>query len=166
MALRNRLRYTTVIRKRIAISVVLLIVCYLLYTRAERVQRGSETFEVVTRIDAGSNRTITILAGTEPFEIPAYYYEIDEGSQKIVRTCFLRCCLGNSFRLVTSRDRSVVGLAWNGEPDVLLFAYDFNAPHGYRTPGDELSCERAIEGAPTARDKLQAENPQLHLRLP
>lgn len=153
-------------RRRIAISVVLLIVCYFLYTRPERVQRGSEIFEVVTRIDAGSNRTITVLAGTEAFEIPAYYYEIDEGSQRIVQTCFLRCCLGDSFRLVTSRDRSVVGLAWNGAPDVLLFAYDFNAPQGYRTPGDELSCERARVGAPAARDKLQAENPQLHLRLP
>jgi hypothetical protein len=153
-------------RKRIASSIVLLIVCYFLYTRPERVQRGSETFEVVTRIDAGSNRTITILTGTEPFEIPTYYYEIDEGSQKIVQTCFLRCCLGNSFRLLTSRDRSVVGLAWNGEPDVLLFAYDFNAPQGRGTPGDELSCERATEGARTARDKLQAENPQLSLKLP
>ena len=152
-------------RKRIAISVVLLIVCYVLYTRPERVQRGSETFEVVTRIDAGSNRTITILAGTEPFEIPAWYYEINEGSQSIVQTCFLRCCLGNSFRLVTSRDQSVVGLAWNGEPNVLLFAYDFNASQGRGTPGDELSCERAVQGAPAATGKLQADNPHLSLKL-
>jgi hypothetical protein len=122
-------------------------------------------FEVVTRIDAGSNRTITILTDTEPFEIPAYYYEIDEGSQKIVRTCFLRCCLRNSFRLVTSRDQSVVGLTFNGQPDVLLLAYDFNAPRR-GTPGDELSCSRAAEGAPSARDKLQSENPQLNLKLP
>ena len=154
-------------RKRIAISVVLLIVCYFLYMRPERVQRGSESFDVVTRIDAGSNRSVTVLAGTEAFEIPAYYYEIDEGPQRIVRTCFLRCCLGSSgFRLVTSRDRSVVGLIWNGAPDTLLFAYDFNAPHGRGEPGDELSCERAMNGAPTARNKLQADNPQLNLKLP
>jgi len=154
-------------RKRIAISVVLLIVCYFLYTRPERVQRGSESFEVVTRIDAGTNRTITILTGTEPFETPAYYYEIDEGSQRIVRTCFLRCCLGNSrFQLVTSKDQSVVGLTFNGQPDVLLLAYDFNAPHRRGTPGDDLSCARAKEGAPTARDKLQADNPQLTFKLP
>ncbi len=154
-------------RKRIAISVVLLIICYFLYTRPERVQRGSETFEVVTRIDAGFNRSITILTGTEPFETPAYYYQIDEGSQRIVRTCFLRCCLGSSrFQLVTSRDQSVVGLISNEEPDVLLFAYDFNAPRGRGTPGDELSCARAIDGARTARDKLQADNPQLNLKLP
>ncbi len=152
-------------RKRIAISIVLLVVCFFLYMRPERVQRGSEIFEVVTRIDAGSNRIITVLAGTEPFEIPAYYYEIDEGSQKIVRTCFLRCCLGNSFRLVTSRDQSVVGLTFNGEPDVLLFAYDFNAPQRRETLGDELSCERASQGAPAAKDKLRADNPQLGLKL-
>ena len=153
-------------RKRIVISIVLLIICFFLYMRPERVQRGSETFEVVTRIDAGSNRTITVLAGTEPFEIPAYYYEIDEGSQKIVQTCFLYCCLGNSFRLVTSRDRSVVGLIWNEQPDLLLFAYDFNASRGRGTPGDELSCERATQAAPAAKEKLQADNPQLSLKLP
>jgi len=153
-------------RKRLAISVVLLIICYLLYMRPERVQRGAESFDVVTRIDAGSNRTITILAGTEPFEIPAYYFEIDDGPQRIVRTCFLRCCLGNSFQLVTSKDRSVVGLTWKEDPDVLLMAYDFNASQRRGTPGDELSCSRAIEGAQAARDKLQAENPQLNLKLP
>ena len=152
-------------RKRIAISIVLLIICYFLYTRPERVQRGAQSFDVVTRIDAGSNRSITILTGTEPFEIPTWYYEIDEGPQRIVATCFLSCCLGNSFRLVTSRDQSVVGLIWNEQPDVLLFAYDFNA-QGRGTPGDELSCERATKGALTARRKLQADNPQLSLKLP
>lgn len=153
-------------RKRLAISVVLLIICYLLYMRPERVQRGSQSFDVVTRIDAGVNRTITILSGTEPFEIPAYYFEIDEGPQRIVQTCFLRCCLGNAFQLVTSKDQSVVGLTWKEDPDVLLMAYDFNAPQGRGTPGDELSCSRAIEGAPIARQKLQADNPQLNLKLP
>lgn len=152
-------------RKRIAISVVLLIICYLLYMRPERVQRGSQTFEVVTRIDAGSNRKITVLTDTEPFETPAWFYEIDEGSQKIVQTCFLRCCLGNSFRLVTSRDQSVVGLVWSENPDVLLMAYDFNAPQR-GMPGDELSCDRAMKGAPAARNKLQADNPHLNLKLP
>jgi hypothetical protein len=152
-------------RKRLAISVVLLIVCFVLYMRPERVQRGSESFDVVTRIDAGSNRTITILAGTEPFEIPSYYFEIDEGPQKIVRTCFLRCCLGNAFQLVTSKDRSVVGLTSKDEPDVLLMAYDFNAPQGRGTPSYELSCSRAIEGVPLARQKLQADNPQLSFKL-
>ena len=143
-------------RRRIAISIILLIVCYFLYTRPERVQRGSEIFEVVTRIDAGSNRTITVLAGTEAFEIPAYYYEIDEGSQKIVRTCFLRCCLGNQFQLLTSRDQSVVGLVWKEEPEVLLFAYDFNASQGRGLPGDELSCSRAIEeiGRASCRERV------------
>ena len=151
-------------RKRLAISAVLLIVCYILYTRPESVQRGSQSYDVVTRIDAGSNRTITILAGTEPFEIPSYYFEIDEGPQKIVGTCFLRCCLGDHFQLVTSRDRSVVGLVWKEEPNVLLLAYDFNASKGRGTPGDELSCSRALEGAQSATNKLQAENPQLKLR--
>ena len=151
-------------RKRLAISAVLLIVCYILYTRPESVQRGSQSYDVVTRIDAGSNRTITILAGTEPFEIPSYYFEIDEGPQKLVRTCFLRCCLGDHFQLVTSRDRSVVGLVWKEEPNVLLLAYDFNFSQGRGTPGDELSCSRALEGAQSATNKLQAENPQLKLR--
>ena len=134
-------------RKRLAISVVLLIVCYFLYTRPESVQRGSQSYDVITRIDAGSNRTI------------------DEGPQKIVRTCFLRCCLGNQFQLVTSRDQSVVGLVWKGEPEVLLLAYDFNASRGRGMPGDELSCSRALEAAQSARNKLQAENPQLNLKL-
>ena len=153
-------------RKRLAISVVLLIVCYFLYTRPERVERGAQSFDVVTRLDAGSNRKITILSGTEPFETTTYYFEIDEGPQKIVRTCFLRCCLGHSkFQLVTSRDKSVVGLVRKEEPDVLLFAYDFNASQWRGTPGDELSCSRAIEGEQSARNKLQSENPQLNLKL-
>ena len=154
-------------RKRIAISVVLLIVCYFLYTRPEAVQRGSLSFDVVTRIDAGSYRRITILTGTEPFEVPAYYFEIDEGPQRIVQTCFLHgCCDVNpKFRLVTSRDRSVVGLTSERQPDVLFFAYDFNAPQWRDTPGDELSCERALDRAQAAKDKLQAETPQLNLKL-
>jgi hypothetical protein len=153
-------------RKRLVISVVLLIVCLILYARPERVQRGDQSFDVITRIDAGANRTITILGGTEPFEIPAYYFEIDEGQQKIVRTCFLRCCLGDSgFELITSRDQSVVGLVWKAKPDVLLFAYDFNASRRYGTPGDELSCGRAHDREQFARDKLQSENPQLNLKL-
>jgi hypothetical protein len=152
-------------RKRLAISVVLLIVCYFLYTRPESVQRGSQSYDVITRIDAGSNRTITILGGTEAFEVPSYYFEIDEGPQKIVGTCFLRCCLGNQFQLLTSRDKSVVGLVWKGEPEVLLFAYDFNASQGRGMPGDELSCSRALEAAQSARNKLQADNPQLNLKL-
>jgi hypothetical protein len=32
-------------------------------------------------------------------------------------------------------------------------------------PGDELSCSRALEGAQSARNKLQADNPQLNLKL-
>ena len=154
-------------RKRLAISVVLLIVCYFLYTRPERVQRGSQSFDVVTKIDAGFNRRITILTNTEPFEVPAYYFEIDEGPQRIVQTCFLYgCCDVNpKFRLVISRDQSVVGLISERQPDVLLLAYDFNASQWRGTPGDELSCERAHERAQVARDRLQAENPHLNLTL-
>jgi len=154
-------------RKRIAISVVVLIVCYFLATRPERVQRGSQSFDVVTRIDAGSNRRITILTGTEPFEVPAYYFEIDEGPQRIVQTCFLHgCCDVNpKFRLVTSRDRSVVGLTSERQPDLLLLAYDFNAPQWRGTPGDEWSCGRALDRTQAAKDKLQSENPQLNLKL-
>jgi len=48
---------------------------------------------------------------------------------------------------------------------VLFFAYDFNAPQWRDTPGDELSCERALDRAQAARDKLQAETPQLNLKL-
>ena len=154
------------LRKQIVISIVLLTICFLVYVWPEHVQRGSETFEVVSRIDAGSNRSVTVLTDTQPFETPAWYYEIDQGSQRIVRTCFLRCCLGNSFQLLTSRDQSVVGLVWREQPDVLLMAYDFNPPQRSGTPGDELSCERAMNGILAARNKLQADNPQLNLKLP
>jgi hypothetical protein len=153
-------------RKRLAISVILLIVCFFLYIRPERVERDGQSYDVVTRIDAGSNRTITILAGTEPFEVPAYYFEIDEGPQKIVRTCFLSCCLGQSgYQLVTSKDKSVVGLVWKADRNVLLFTYDFNASQLRGTPGDEFSCGRAHEREQLAKDKLQSDNPQLNLKL-
>ena len=158
------------IRKTIAISVVLLIVCYFLYTRRERVQRGSESFDVVTRIDVGADRSITILTGTQSFEIPSWYFEIDKRSQNVVRTCLLYgCCSRDAnpkFRLVTSSDQSVVGLIWDKRPDVLLMAYDFNDVQSRGAPGDELSCERAVENGPALRDRLQAENPQLRLRVP
>jgi hypothetical protein len=157
-------------RKTITISVVLLSICYFLYTRPERVKRSSESLDVVTRIDAGSDRSITILKATEPFEIPAWYFEIDKGSQRLVRTCFLYgCCSGDGnpkFRLVTSRDQSVVGLIWDRQPDVLLLTYDFNAVEWRGAPGDELACERVVEHGPALIDRLQTENPQLKLRAP
>jgi hypothetical protein len=58
-----------------------------------------------------------------------------------------------------------VGLVWKGEPEVLLLAYDFTASQGRGMPGDELSCSRALEAAQSARNKLQADNPQLNLKL-
>jgi|GEM_PF-3505799 len=103
-------------RKTIAISIILLIVCYVLYTRPERVQRGNSVYSVVTRIDAGSGRNITVLLDDTFLEIPGWYFEINEGSQIVVPTFLLwGCCrpdVNPNFRLLSSIDHTLVGVVW------------------------------------------------------
>ena len=155
------------IRKRIAISVVLLIVCYFLYTRPERAQRGSRDYAVVTRIDGGSNRSITILLDDTPFEVPAWFYEINVGSQIVVPTCMLsRCCTSDvKFRLLTSTDQALVGLVTETRPEVLLLLHDFNSGQSWPRPANDETWHLTLSRGHSLRDRLQADHPQLNLKL-
>ena len=143
-------------RKTITISIILLILCYLLYTRYERVQRGKTDFAVVARIEAGPDRSITILLDDTPFEIPGWCYEINQGQQVVVPTTMLqRCCVGNpKFKLLTSTNRALVGLVSEKRPNLIFVLHDFDSGETWPR-GDSDSRGRRL------RDRLQADNPQI-----
>lgn len=156
-------------RKTITFSIIILIVCLVLYTRPEQVQRGYMSYTVERRIDAGSGRTITILGDTTPFEIPAWYYEIDAGKQLVATTFLSRaaCYPYRNFRykLLTSSDRELVGVVCENRPDVLLVLYDFASgeswPRGHPSDTYEITLARGRR----LKDRLQAENPEPKLAL-
>jgi hypothetical protein len=145
-------------RKTITISIILLIFCYVLYTRYERVQRGNTDFAVVTRIEAGSGRSITILLDDTPFEIPSWCYEINQGQQVVVPTTMLQRCCGQErnpkFKLLTSTDRTLVGLVSEKRPNVIFVLHDFDSGETWPRGGSESLGRRL-------RNRLQADNPQI-----
>lgn len=143
-------------RKTITISIILLMFCYLLYTRDERAQRGNTDFAVVTRIEAGPGRSITILLDDTAFETPRWCYEINQGQEVVVPTTMLqRCCVGNpKFKLLSSADRTVVGLVLEKHPNVILVLHDFDSGETWpRSESEELGKR--------LRNRLQADNPQI-----
>ena len=143
-------------RQTITISIILLLFCYLLYTRDERAQRGNTDFAVVTRIEAGPGRSITILLDDTPFEIPRWCYEINQGKEVIVPTTGLqRCCAGNpKFKLLSSTDRTLVGLVLEKRPNVIFVLHDFHSGETWPR-SDSESLGRRL------RNRLQADNPQI-----
>lgn len=154
-------------RKTIAISVVLLFICYFLYTRPERVQRGETNYVVITRIDAGPNRSITILEDDTPFEIPGWFYEINVGSQIVVPMCMLsQCCPSRpKFRLLKSTDQTLVGLVLETRPEVLLLVHDFDSGQSWPRATNDDTWQLTLARGRQLRDRLQADNPQLNLKL-
>ena len=125
-------------RKTIALSIALLSLLCLTCGCHERVRRGGKAYAVVARLDAGTGRSITVLKDEEPFEVPAWYYEVDVDGQVAVPTTFLyNCCHGagdSDFTTLYTRDGHVVGLVWDRRPEVLLMMHDFttgeNWPRG------------------------------------
>ena len=155
-------------RKTSTISIILLIVCYVLYTRPERVQRGKSVYSVVTRIDAGSGRSITILLDDTFLEIPGWYFEINEGPQIVVPIYHLsRCCTGVSpnLKLLSSRDHTLVGLVGDKRPDVLLVVHDFSSGESWPRGLDTDSIEANLQRGRKLRDRLQEDNPTPKLSL-
>ena len=158
-------------RKAVAVSVILILLTlvYLIYSRDEQVQRGNTQYWVVTRLDAGSNRSITILLDATPFELPAWYYEINEGREIVVPMTFLSgCCrpdVNPELRLLTSTDRNLVGMVWARRPEVLLFVHDFASGESWPRLPDNASLEARLQLGRHLRDRLQADNPQPTLAL-
>jgi hypothetical protein len=156
-------------RKTITISIILLVVCYVLYTRPERVQRGKSIYSVMARIDAGSGRSITILLDDTFLEIPGWYFEINEGPQIIVPITHLsRCCspeVSPNLKLLSSRDHTIIGLVWDRRPDVLLVVHDFSSGESWPRGLDTDSIEANIQRGRKLRDRLQEDNPTPKLSL-
>ncbi len=156
-------------RKTIVFSVILMIVCFVLYIRPERVQRGRTSFSVEKRIDAGAGRTIVILLDDTAFEIPGWFFEIHVGQQVVVPTTFISgSCRGASdpdFKLLTSRDRTLVGLVRKDRPEVLAVVHDFVSGASWPRGLDYDTTQVSLERGRKLRDRLQADNPEPKLSL-
>ena len=156
-------------RKTIIFSIILLAVCYVLYTRPERVQRDRSSFSVEKRIDAGAGRTFVILLDDTPFEIPGYFFEIHVGQQIVVPTTFISgSCRGASdpdFKLLTSRDRTLVGLVRKDRPEVLAVVHDFVSGASWPRESGNDTYKTSLERGRKLRDRLQADNPEPKLSL-
>ena len=141
----------------------------MLATRYERVKRGNTVYSVVAKIDVGHGTTISVLGDDTPFEVPSWCYEINEGDKIVVPIFRLNgCCSpeGNpKFRLLTSEDRSVVGLVWNSHPNVLLVLHDFDSGETWPGAADVRFLDGNLSIGRKLRDKLQAVYPQQILTL-
>src|SRR5687768_16782005 len=111
-------------RKTIILSVVIAVVCFVLYSRPEHVQRDRTSYEVVTRIYAGPGRSITILRDATPFEVPGWVYEINAGEQIVVPATHLsgacRSERASAYKLLASKDSALIGLVCKERPHILL----------------------------------------------
>jgi hypothetical protein len=156
-------------RKTIAISIILLILVYLIYTRDERVQRGNTDYRVVSRLDVGDGRSITILLDDTFLEIPGWYYEINVDGEIVVPTTLLwGCCrpeVNPEYEILSSCDNSIVGLVWTKRPGVLLVAHDFASGASWPRQQSHDTLETGMELGRSLRDKLQVDNPQTKLAL-
>lgn len=157
--------------KAVAVSVIVILVAlvYVLFSLDEKVQRGNTQYWVVTRLDAGSNRSITILEDATPFEVPAWYYEINVGQEIVVPMTFLYgCCRPDKYpelKLLTSTDHNLVGMVWARRPEVLLFVHDFDSGESWPRLPNDASLEARLQLGRHLRDRLQADNPQLTLTI-
>ena len=155
-------------RKTIIFSIVIAIVCFVLYAQPERVQRGQTTYAVVTRIDAGSSRSITILRDETPFEIPAWTYEINVGDQIVVSTTHLSgACTerASDYRLLASKDGNLVGLVCKERPHILLVVHDFASGETWPRSLMEDQINDTLQRGRRLRDRLQVDHPEPRLIL-
>lgn len=147
-------------RKTIISTIVVLAVVVVLATRHEQVYRGEAPYLVMNKLDAGDGRSIWILFADQWFEISSWSYEIHENGRTIVPTTHLwSCCDADyNFEIVSSCDKTVIGLVRPSRPGVLHVVHDFAT--GATWPrGDDR------DAAIKMRDILQADNPQLKLTL-
>jgi len=156
-------------RKTITFSIVIAIVCFVLYSRPERVLRDERSFAVVTRIDAGSGRSITILLDDTPFEIPGWLYEINVGDQIVVPTTHLSgACRSEStsdYKLLASKDGALVGLVCKERPHILLVVHDFSSGETWPRSLMDDHINDTIERGRSLRDRLQIDHPEPRLIL-
>lgn len=156
-------------RKTIIFSIIIAIVCFVLYTRPERVQRGQTTYAVVTRIDAGSGRSITILRDDTPFEVPAWTYEINVRERIVVPTTYLsgacRSERASDYQLLASKDGTLIGLVCKERPHILLLVHDFASGETWPRSLMEDQINDTIQRGRRLRDRLQTDHPQPRLIL-
>jgi hypothetical protein len=156
-------------RKTIIFSVIILAVCFVLYTQPEQVQRDGEWYDVVTRLDAGAGRRITILKGTEPFEIPSWYYEITVGEQIVMPVTFLsgscRSDRNAEYQLLISRDHEIVGVVCEKKREVLLVVHDFASGESWPRGEFDNSYEATLKRGRKLRDRLQKDHSERKLAL-
>lgn len=157
-------------RKTLTISIILLaVVLFLLFTRAERVQRGDIDYRVVRRLDVGGGRTIMILLDDTPFEVPGWLYEIHVDGQIVVPTTMLEgCCrpeVNPGFEILSSRDNKVIGVVWTTRPGVLLVAHDFASGASWPRPQAHETLESGLDRGRRLRDILAEDNRQTKLAL-
>ena len=156
-------------RKTIIFTIIIAIVCLVLYSRPELVQRDRTSFEVVTRIDAGPGRNITMLRDATPFEIPGWFYEINVGEQIVVPTTYLsgacRSDRASDYKLLTSKDHNLVGLVCEKCPEILLVVHDFTSGETWpRSLMDDQIADTIRRGR-SLRDRLHIDHPQTRLIL-
>ena len=155
--------------KTIIFSVIILAVCFFLYTRPEQVQRDGVWYDVLTQLDAGDNRKITVLKGTEAFEVPSWYFEITAGEQTVVPVTFLSgACRGDrsaKYQLLTSKDRAIVGMVCDKRPDVLLVVHDFASGESWPREVPDLSYQANLQRGRMLKNRLQVDHPERKLVL-
>ena len=119
---------------------------------------------VVTTLDAGSNREVILWADTYVENCQRFYYEIRVNDQVTSPISFIDCRdEAPRFKLLYSKDRSLVGLVEKERPEVLVAINDFTSGETWPRANGSDSWEEKLNRGKRLRDRLEAD--YLHINL-
>jgi hypothetical protein len=133
-------------------SILILVLGYFVYKLFIQ-----ETY-VVANLDAGSNRTITILADAYYDNGQAFYYEIKENGKVTVPKYFIGGGEDDGtmqFKLIYSKDRNLVAVIEEGNPNIVYALHDFHSNETW--PGSDRFSVRGSQIGIRLRDRLQGD---------
>ena len=121
---------------------------------------------VVTNLDAGSNRTITILADAYYDNGQAFYYEVKENGNVTVPKYFIGGGEDDGtmrFKLIYSKDRNLVAVIEADNPNILYALHDFQSNETW--PGSDRFSDKGSQIGLRLRNRLQSDvqSPELVL---
>lgn len=144
----------------VAASLVFSVLAYLAYVLLVQ-QRN-----VVATLDAGSNREFILWADTYVEDCQTFLYEIRVKGEVTSPLSFIDCRDDEpTFKLLYSKNRSLVGLVENESPEVLLAINDFVSGESWPRANDRDSREEMLNRGRRLRNRLKADHPQLTLVL-
>jgi hypothetical protein len=121
---------------------------------------------VVTTLDAGQDREVVIWADRYVENCQPFYYEVKVSGRITSPMSFISCSWEEPpFKLLSSKDRNLVGVVDGERPEVLLVLHDFASGETWPRGKDSDDWRVNSDRGRRLRDRLRADHPQLSLAL-